>query len=162
MQIIQFLAIQIAIPLGLVALLHFKIGKYPQPLPIEENKRKGIWETLILLALSVIVTIMIIFSGFIEKMAEYPIKLEVKYEEKASRLEALIIRWLYAIVLGIVLGIWGAFAVLAMIGQWIVILVNGARNRGLHDFVTKYFTFYTKCYGYMYLLTDERPPIGGW
>ncbi|MFC1561509.1 lysostaphin resistance A-like protein [candidate division KSB1 bacterium] len=70
MQIIQFLAIEIAIPLGIVALLHFKIGNYPQSLPLEENKWKGIWETLIIWALSVIVLTMIIFSNSAEKMAD--------------------------------------------------------------------------------------------
>lgn len=65
MQIIQFLAIEIVIPLGFVALMHFKLSSYPQPLPLEENKRKGIWETLIIWALLVIVTTAIIISGFV-------------------------------------------------------------------------------------------------
>ena len=69
MEIIQVLALEIAIPLGIVALLHFKMSKYPEPLPLEENKRKGIWETLIIWALSVIVLTVIIFSDFAEKMA---------------------------------------------------------------------------------------------
>jgi hypothetical protein len=94
-------------------------------------------------------------------MGEYPVKLEVEYEEKASRLEALIIRWLYGLLLSIILSIWGIVAGLAMLGQWIVILITGARNKGLHDFVTSYFKFYTRTYGYLYLLTDERPPISG-
>jgi hypothetical protein len=94
-------------------------------------------------------------------MGEYPIKLDVGYEEKASRLEVLIIRWLYGILLLIILGIWQIFAGLAMLGQWIVILITGARNKGLHDFVTSYFKFYTKSYGYLFMLTDERPPITG-
>ncbi len=94
-------------------------------------------------------------------MVEYPIKLDVEYEEKASRLEALIIRFVYSIFLSIIAGIWGIFAGLAMLGQWIVIMITGKRNLGLHDFVTEYFRFYTRFYGYMYLLTDERPPISG-
>lgn len=69
LQIIQFLAIENAIPLGMVALLHFKIGNYPQPLPLEGNKRKGIWETLIIWALLITVINMIVFSDFAEKMA---------------------------------------------------------------------------------------------
>jgi len=71
MEIIQFLGIEIALPLAIVALLHFKIGKYPKPLPLEENKWKGIWETLIIWALLVIVsTIMIFLPNFIEKMSD--------------------------------------------------------------------------------------------
>jgi hypothetical protein len=94
-------------------------------------------------------------------MGEYPIKIEVEYEEKASRLEVLIIRWLYGILLSIIISIWGIFAGLAMLGQWIVILITGARNKGLHDFITSYFKFYTRINGYLYMLTDERPPLGG-
>ena len=71
MEFIQFLAIEIALPLGIVALLHFKIGNYPQPLPLEGNRLKGIWGTLVIWALLVIVsTTMIIFSDFAEKMAD--------------------------------------------------------------------------------------------
>ena len=69
LQIIQFLLIENAFPLGMVALLHFKIGNYPQPLPLEGNKRKGIWETLIIWALLITVINMIIFSDLAEKMA---------------------------------------------------------------------------------------------
>jgi hypothetical protein len=67
---IQFLALEIAIPLGLVALLHFRIGKDPQPSPIDENKGKGIWGTLIIWALSVIVLTIIIFSDFADKVMD--------------------------------------------------------------------------------------------
>jgi hypothetical protein len=94
-------------------------------------------------------------------MEEYPIKIDVGYEEKASRLEALIIRWLYAIVLGIIAEIWGIVAVLAIIGQWIVILITGKRNQGLHNFIDGFYRYYTRVYGYVMLLTDVRPPISG-
>jgi membrane protease YdiL (CAAX protease family) len=70
MEIILFLALEIALPLGLVALIHFKIGKYPQALPLEENKWRGIWETLIIWLLSVIVITVIVFSGFAEKVVD--------------------------------------------------------------------------------------------
>ena len=41
MDIIQFLLLEIALPLGIVTLLHFKIGTYPQSLSPEGNKRQG-------------------------------------------------------------------------------------------------------------------------
>ncbi len=94
-------------------------------------------------------------------MVEYPIKLEVGYEEKASRLEALVIRWLYAIVLYIVLELWGIVAAFALFAQWIVIMITGARHQGLHSFIERYFRYYTRVTGYILLLTDERPPISG-
>ncbi len=94
-------------------------------------------------------------------MVEYPIKLDVEYDEKASRLEALIIRWLYGIVLSIIAGIWGFVAGIVMFIQWLHILILAKRHKGMHDFVTKYFRFYTRVSGYFYLLTDARPPISG-
>jgi len=70
MEIIQFLLLEIAIPLGLVALMHFRFVKYPDPPPPEENRRRGYLETLILWALVVLFTVAVIFSGFVEKMAD--------------------------------------------------------------------------------------------
>jgi len=69
MEIIQFLAIEIFIPLGIVALMHFKLAKNPEPLPLEENKRRGIWEALGFWLLTVIVLTVIGFA-FVEKMAD--------------------------------------------------------------------------------------------
>ena len=64
-QIIMFLAMELGVPLVFVALLHYKLGKYPQTLPLEENKQKGSMETLIMWALLTLIFIVIIFSGFI-------------------------------------------------------------------------------------------------
>ncbi len=94
-------------------------------------------------------------------MVEYPIKIDVEYLESASRLEALIIRWLYAIFLYIVLSIWGIAAGIVIVLQWLHVLVLGKRNKGMHDFVAGFFMFATRVTGYIYLLTDNRPPISG-
>jgi len=94
-------------------------------------------------------------------MVEYPIKLDVGYDEKASRLEALIIRPLYGIVLYIILEIWGIVACVVMGIQWLHILILGKRNQGMHNFVTKFFRYCTRVGGYLLLLTDARPPISG-
>jgi len=48
-------------------------------------------------------------------MGEYPVKIDIEYEKKASRLEVLIIRWLYGFVLLIVLGV---LAIVANIGKY--------------------------------------------
>jgi hypothetical protein len=45
LQFIQFLVLEVALPLGIVALMHFKLGQYPHPFPLEENKRKDIYES---------------------------------------------------------------------------------------------------------------------
>jgi hypothetical protein len=94
-------------------------------------------------------------------MVGYPVKLDVEYDEKASRLEALIIRFLYGTVLCIILEIWGLVACVVVVIQWLHILVLGKRNQGMHDFVTKFFRYATRVYGYLLLLTDVRPPISG-
>jgi hypothetical protein len=94
-------------------------------------------------------------------MADYPIKIDVGYEENASRLEALIIRWVYAIFLVIVIEVWGLIAVIVLFFNWLHILILGKRNQGMHNFITGFFRFYTRVYGYLFLLTDERPPLSG-
>lgn len=94
-------------------------------------------------------------------MAEYPIRLEVDYEESASRLEALIIRCVYGFILCIVAGIWGFVAYIVIGIQWLHILILGKRNEGMHNFVTSFFRFNTRVSGYLLLLTDARPPISG-
>ena len=93
-------------------------------------------------------------------MAEYPVRLDVDFDESASRVE-LIIRILYGIVLYIILEIWGIVACVVLVIQWFHILLLGKRNQGMHDFVTKFFRFCTRVYGYFLLLTDARPPIRG-
>lgn len=68
MEAILFLALEIGLPLVLVALLHLKVGIYPEPLRIEGDTNKGLWETLIIWALSVAVVTVIIFTGLGERM----------------------------------------------------------------------------------------------
>jgi membrane protease YdiL (CAAX protease family) len=70
MEILQLVAFEIALPLGFVALFHFILSKYPEPLPIEQNKQRGIWESLILWALVNIVFSAIILSGFVGETTE--------------------------------------------------------------------------------------------
>jgi len=52
-------------------------------------------------------------------MVEYPIKIDVEYMEGASRLEALIVRWLYAILLYVVLSLWSIAAGIVIVVQWL-------------------------------------------
>ncbi len=92
-------------------------------------------------------------------MGEYPVKIDIEYEKKASRLEVLIIRWLYGFVLLIVLGVLAIVANIGIFIQWFHILILGRRNQGIHNFVAGFFRFYTRTYGYLLLLTDKRPPI---
>lgn len=92
-------------------------------------------------------------------MAEYPIKVEVPFEEKASRLEA-IIRIFYGIVLVIIFVLWSIPVCLAAGLQWLNILILGKRNQSLYNFMAGFFRFSIRVQGYLLNeFTDVRPPI---
>lgn len=91
-------------------------------------------------------------------MVDYPIKVETVSEEDSSRLE-LFIRFIFAIIWGIILGIWGIFVYMALGIHWLYILVFGKRLEVLNNFIAKFFRTMARFQGYMLLLTDERPPF---
>lgn len=68
MEIVQYLAINIIAPLGLIALLHFKIGRYPLPVLLGEDKRQAVIEVLVFFALSAIFVAVLMAAGWLEKM----------------------------------------------------------------------------------------------
>ena len=61
------LFINIVLPLAIVALMHYKLSKYPKALPLEKDKKKGILETLIMWILATVVLTLIIFSPIAQK-----------------------------------------------------------------------------------------------
>jgi len=65
LQVFGFLFMEVVLPLSFVAIMHYKLGKYPKPLSLERNKPIIIWETLILWALLTATFSAIIFSGFV-------------------------------------------------------------------------------------------------
>ncbi len=92
---------------------------------------------------------------------EYPIKVKIKtMEEKASRIE-LFVRIVYGFVLSIIAGIWGMLAFITAVIHWFYILVCGKKEESLWKFYLEYLRFVSKLDGYIYMLTDERPPITG-
>lgn len=86
------------------------------------------------------------------------VKITVKSEEKASRLE-LFIRFIWGTIVAIILAIVGFFAFLAVCIQWLHILLLGKRHAGIQKFVNSYIVAYTGLYFYFNLSTDERPPL---
>ena len=86
------------------------------------------------------------------------VKVTVTSAEKASRLE-LFIRWIWGTIVMIILCIIGIFASIAIFVQWFYILFLGKRHAGLAKFVNAWFVAMTGLYFYMYLSTDERPPL---
>jgi Na+/H+ antiporter NhaC len=86
------------------------------------------------------------------------VKMEIVSAEEAGRLE-LIIRFVWGIIVGIVLTVYGIIASFAYIIQWFYILFLGKRHAGLQDFINKYVKQSAKLNAYIYLGTDERPPV---
>ncbi|MFA6036236.1 MAG: DUF4389 domain-containing protein [Candidatus Micrarchaeia archaeon] len=86
------------------------------------------------------------------------VEYEVKYGERASRLE-LIIRLLWMIPSAIVLCVLGIIACIMWMLQWLHILVLAKRNAFMHEWMLKYVAYYTKVETYQHLLTDERNPL---
>ena len=86
------------------------------------------------------------------------VEVEVTSAEEADRLE-LLIRLVYGVIAGLVIGIFEMCASLAWVVQFVYILLMGKRHPSLAKFinaviVTKtYYNFYT------WLATDERPPM---
>ncbi len=86
------------------------------------------------------------------------VKVAVKYEEKASRLE-LFIRFIWGALVWICLAIIGIFACMAICIQWFYMLLLGKRHRGLYDFATAWLSAVAGLMMYNNLSTDERPPL---
>ena len=86
------------------------------------------------------------------------VKVTVKSDEKASRLE-LFIRFIWGTLVYIVLAIIGLFAYLALMVQWLHILILGKRNAALAKFLNGWLSGMTGWCFYLFLSTDERPPL---
>ncbi len=86
------------------------------------------------------------------------IKVEVKSAEAASRKE-LVVRFAWGFLGGITYGITGMFAYVAMMVQWLHILFARKRHPALSKFINAWSIAYVKFELYLYLATDERPPL---
>jgi hypothetical protein len=86
------------------------------------------------------------------------VKVTYKSSEKASRLE-LFIRIVWTLLCGIVLIVTGIFAAIAIIIQFIYILIFGKRHMGLNTFVGNWLVAFNNLMFYKNLVTDERPEL---
>lgn len=80
------------------------------------------------------------------------------YVEKASRLE-LIIRWLYAIVIGILFYLWALYVSACNFLQFWHILIFGRRGARLYRATRRYLAALANVYSYLWYLTDDRPDL---
>lgn len=90
----------------------------------------------------------------------YPIRYDVEYKEKLSRLSTLL-RAILVIPQAIVLGILGLIAYVLLIISWFAIVFTGNYPRGCFNFITMVFRWSANVNAYMYLFRDEYPPFSG-
>ncbi len=86
------------------------------------------------------------------------VNVEIKPEEKASRIELFIrlVYWIPIVIVAFVLGIISGIAWLVNI---FTILILGKRILALTKFSAMQVAYQAKANSYFMLVTDERPPI---
>jgi Domain of unknown function (DUF4389) len=89
---------------------------------------------------------------------EYPIRLEVDYPDRLSRL-LIFVKWLLAIPHFVVLWLLGIVTELLVIVCWFVVLITGRWPRGLFDFVVGFERWRMRVAAYLLLQTDRYPPF---
>ena len=96
------------------------------------------------------------FSGGAEP--EYPVRLDIEYPERLSRL-LIFVKWLLAIPHILILSLLGLVAVLVYVIGWFAILFTGRLPRSLFDFLVGYGRWGLRVNAYILLLRDEYPPF---
>lgn len=66
--------IKVILPLIFVTLVHFLFGRYPKQFPQSINRKREIWETIILWAIPTIAINIIVFTDLADQMAEPTLK----------------------------------------------------------------------------------------
>ncbi len=85
--------------------------------------------------------------------------MNIPFVEKASRLE-IIFRILYLIIYMVIGMIFGALVAYILVPiQFLAILILGKRVSVLHNLINSYAKYTIQYLVYLFMLTDERPPI---
>jgi hypothetical protein len=96
------------------------------------------------------------FSG---EAGQYPVTLEVEYDENLSRW-MIFVKWLLAIPHYIVLAFLGLAASVVVLIAFFAILFTGRYPRGMFDFVVGTARWYVRVNAYAHwLMTDRYPPF---
>jgi len=82
----------------------------------------------------------------------------VSFNQRAPRVE-LLVRIIWGIVAGIVLAVFSIAAAIVLFVQFFHILILGRRHKDMQAFIKTVIIQRYKLSAYLYLLTDERPPI---
>jgi hypothetical protein len=91
---------------------------------------------------------------------EYPVELNIQYQEKQSRLITFF-KLILAIPQYFVLYFINIAAGVVVFLSWWVILFTGKLPKSFYDFITWYMRWNTRFSVYMNLLTDKYPPFSG-
>jgi hypothetical protein len=89
---------------------------------------------------------------------EYPVRFEIEYPQKLSRL-LIFVKWLLAIPHIVILGVLGLLGFVVYVIAWFAILFTGRVPRSLFDFLVGVGRWYLRVYAYIWLLRDEYPPF---
>jgi hypothetical protein len=89
---------------------------------------------------------------------DYPVRLEIDYVERPSRLSTFF-RGLLVIPHLIVLTFVGIGSLFAILVAWFAVLFTGRFPRGLFDFIVGVIRWGARVTAYMFLMTDRYPPF---
>jgi hypothetical protein len=89
---------------------------------------------------------------------DYPVRLEIDYVERPSRLSTFL-RGLLVIPHLIVLTFVGIASLFAILAAWVAVLFTGRFPRGLFDFIVGVIRWGARVTAYMFLMTDRYPPF---
>jgi len=89
---------------------------------------------------------------------EYPVRFDVEYPEKLSRL-LIFVKWLLAIPHILILGLLGILGIVVYVIGWFAILFTGRFPRSLFDFLVGIGRWSLRVNAYYWLMRDEYPPF---
>lgn len=90
----------------------------------------------------------------------HPIRLIVTDDLRRNRL-TVFFRIILAIPHLILVSLWALVALLAVIVNWIVVLIGARSPEALHAFIAKFLRYQTQVAAYLLLIADPWPSIGG-
>jgi hypothetical protein len=89
---------------------------------------------------------------------EYPVRVEIEYPEKLSRL-LIFVKWLLAIPHFVILALLSVVGLVVYVIAWFAILFTGRFPRSMFDFLVGIGRWDLRVYAYIWLLRDEYPPF---
>jgi hypothetical protein len=89
---------------------------------------------------------------------EYPVRFNVEYPEKLSRL-LIFVKWLLAIPHVVILGLLGLVGFAVYVIAWFAILFTGRFPRSLFDFLVGIGRWSLRVNAYVWLMRDDYPPF---